>query len=129
MKLDDGRLSLVRPSPYAGWAIANAGFVCEDDQQAFSLGLFLRLGQVRRFQERTASSLRSIARFSGYLRAEAERAQDAPDLRLAKANAVHAFDDSPHTFERPEFGAKSLFSGALQEGCTNSRQLLLWPRP
>ena len=63
VKLDDGRLPLGRPGAYPGRALADAGLVDEDDQPAFSLGFFLRLGQVRRFQERTASSLRSMARF------------------------------------------------------------------
>lgn len=61
----------------------------------------------------------------GLLRAKTQRAQDAPNLRLAKANAVHAFDDCAHTLERPQFSAKSVFSGTLQEGRTNSCQLLL----
>src|SRR5580658_4637220 len=61
----------------------------------------------------------------GLLRAKAQRAQDAPNLRLAKANAVHAFDDRAHTLESPQFSAKSVFGGALQQGGTNSRQLLL----
>ena len=39
--------------------------------------------------------------FLKLLRAKAYSAQDAPDLRLAKAHAVHAFDDSAHTLECP----------------------------
>ena len=54
----------------------------------------------------------------------AQRAQDAPDLGLAKANTMHAFDDSPHAFKRPQFCAKSLGSQTLQEGGANGRQLL-----
>jgi hypothetical protein len=66
VKLDDGRLPLGCPSSYAGGALADARLVDEDDYSAFSLGFFLRAGQVLRFQLRTASSLRSIARFSGF---------------------------------------------------------------
>src|ERR1700738_2081141 len=66
VKLDDGRLSLGCPSADSGRALADAGLVYKDNQSAFSLGFFLRAGQVRRFQLRTASSSRSIARFSGF---------------------------------------------------------------
>src|SRR5882757_7724993 len=66
VKLNDGRLSFGSPGAHSGRAFADTGFVYEDNQSAFSLGFFLRAGQVRRFQLRTASSLRSIARFSGF---------------------------------------------------------------
>src|SRR5471030_1421738 len=66
VKLDDGRLTLERPGAHARGALANAGLVYEDDQSAFSPGFFLRAGQILRFQLRTASSSRSMARFSGF---------------------------------------------------------------
>ena len=66
VKLDDGRLSFWCPSPNSGGAFADARLVDKDDQSSFSLSIFFRAGQVRRFRERTASSLRSNARFSGF---------------------------------------------------------------
>lgn len=64
--LNDGRLFLGCPRAHSGWTLADAGLVDKDDQTAFSLSFFLRRGQVFRFQLRTASSLRSMARFSGF---------------------------------------------------------------
>ena len=66
VKLDDGRLALEAPGTYSGGAFADSRLVDEDDQSAFSLGFFLSAGHARRFQRRTASSSRSIARFSGF---------------------------------------------------------------
>ena len=63
VKLNDRSLPLERPGAYARGAFADAGLVHKDDQSAFSLGFFLRAGQVLRFQLRTPSSLRSMARF------------------------------------------------------------------
>ena len=59
----------------------------------------------------------------GLLRAEAQRAQDAPDLRLAKANAGKSVNDDADAFECPKLGAKAVFGRALQEGCTDLCQL------
>src|ERR1035437_4164269 len=66
MELDDGRLPLGCPGAHPRGPLAEARLVHKDDQPAFSLGFFLRAGQVLRFQLRTASSLRSMARFSGF---------------------------------------------------------------
>ena len=66
MKLDDGHLSFGCPSAHSGRALADAGLVHEDNQSALSPGFFLRASQVRCFKLRTASSLRSIACFSGF---------------------------------------------------------------
>ena len=66
VKLDEGRLSLGRSRAYAGRARTDARLVYEDDQPAFWLGFFLRVGQVLRFQLRMAASSRSMARFSGF---------------------------------------------------------------
>lgn len=66
VELNDGCLSLGSPGPHACRAFADSGLVDKDGQSAFSLGFFLRAGQVLRFQERTVSSLRSMARFSGF---------------------------------------------------------------
>ena len=64
MTLNVRRLPLGGPSAHTGRALVDAGLVYEDDPSAFSLGIF-GLGQVR-LQKRTASSLRSINRFSGF---------------------------------------------------------------
>src|ERR1700685_2679900 len=66
VKWNDGGLPLDRPGAHARGALADAGLVYKDDQSAFSQGFFLRAGQVLRFQLRTASSSRSMARFSGF---------------------------------------------------------------
>lgn len=66
MKLDDRRASFGCPSTHACRSFADAGLVDKDDHSAFPLGFFLSAGQVRRFHWRTASSLRSSARFSGF---------------------------------------------------------------
>src|ERR1035437_1608029 len=65
VKLDNRRLALGCPGTNPRRAFADSRLVDEDDQTTFSLGFFLSPGQVRRFQWCTASSLRSIARFSG----------------------------------------------------------------
>src|SRR5215207_7404812 len=66
VELDDGSLPLGRPGAHARGALADARLVHEDDQPPLSLGFFLRAGQVLRFQLRTASSSRSMARLSGF---------------------------------------------------------------
>lgn len=66
MKLDDWGLPFEAPGAYSRGTLADTRLVDEDDQAPFSLGFFLSVGQVRRFQARTASSSRSIARLSGF---------------------------------------------------------------
>src|SRR5450759_998787 len=66
VKVNDGSLPLECPGAYARGAFADAGLVHKDDQPTFSPGFFLRAGQVLRFQLRTATSLRSLARFSRF---------------------------------------------------------------
>lgn len=63
--------------------------------------------------------------FLGLLRAKAHRPQDAPDLRLAKAHAVQAFNEYAHALERPQFRTKSMLSWLLQQRCAQRRHLLL----
>jgi hypothetical protein len=52
--------------------------------------------------------------FLGLFRTEAQSAQNWPDVRLAKAHAVHAFDDRTHALESPQFGAKAVLGRTLQ---------------
>src|SRR5664279_114215 len=66
VKLNDGCLPFGCPGTNSGGTFADTGLVDKDDYTAFPLGFFLRAGQVLRFQARTASSLRSMARFSGF---------------------------------------------------------------
>ncbi len=66
VKLDDRRLPDRSPSAHPCGPLADTGFVDKYDHSALSPGFFLSLGQVLRFQLRTASSLRSSARFSGF---------------------------------------------------------------
>jgi hypothetical protein len=66
VKQDDRRLPFGRPGAHARGALSDAGLVNKDDQSAFSPGFFLRAGQVLRFQLRTASSSRPMARSSGF---------------------------------------------------------------
>ena len=66
VKLDDRCLSFGSTGTHTCRTFADAGFVYKDNHSAFPLGFFLRAGQVRRFHWRTASSLRSSARFSGF---------------------------------------------------------------
>ena len=66
VKLNDRRLAFGRPGANPRGAFADSRLVDEDDQAAVSLGFFLSPGHVRRFHSRTPSSLRSMARFSGF---------------------------------------------------------------
>src|SRR5579859_294213 len=66
VKLDNRRMAFRRPGTNSRGAFADARLVDEDDQAAFAAGFFLSPGQVRRFHWRTPSSLRSMARFSGF---------------------------------------------------------------
>ena len=66
VELDDGCLTFGSPGSHAGRAFADSRLVDKDGQSAFPPGFFLRAGQVLHFQERTVSSLRSMARFSGF---------------------------------------------------------------
>src|SRR5882672_1090879 len=77
VELDDRGLAPLRPGAHPGGPFADAGLVDEDDQAAFALGFFLSRGQVRRFQWRTASSSRSMARRSGFW----ELKPSAPSIR------------------------------------------------
>ena len=52
----------------------------------------------------------------GLLRAKAQRAQDAPDLRLAEFDAVQPLDNHTDALERPQLGTKSVFGWLLQDG-------------
>lgn len=66
VELDDGSFSLGCPCTHTRGALADARFVDKDDQSSLSLRFFLRAGHLLRFQLRTTSSLRSIARLSGF---------------------------------------------------------------
>src|SRR5664279_2769193 len=66
VKLDGGSLSLGGPRAHTGRTFADARFVDEDNQSGVAAGFFLRAGQVLRFQLRTTSSLRSMARLLGF---------------------------------------------------------------
>lgn len=66
VKLDDRCLPLGCPGTHTRGPLADARFVDKDDQSSLSLGFFLRAGHLLRFQLRTTSSLRSIARLSGF---------------------------------------------------------------
>ena len=57
------------------------------------------------------------------LRTEPQRAQQAPDMRLAEPHAVHALNEHSHTLDRPEFRAESMRCRALQERRPHLRQL------
>jgi hypothetical protein len=124
VKLNDGRLSFGCPGPHSGGAFTDSRLVDKDDQSAFSLGFFLRAGQVLRFHERTASSLRSMARFSGFCGLKPIAPSDAPDLRLAKSHAVQPLNDRTNPLECPQFCAEPMLCRALQDGSTNGGQLL-----
>jgi len=67
------------------------------------------------------------------LRAKAHRTQHAPDLRLAKAHTMQAFNDCANTLEGPQFCAESMLGRVLQYGSTNCGQLLFiklgWTAP
>ena len=114
VKLDHRGLSLQGPGAHTRRPLADARLADEDNQSAFPLGFFLSAGQVRRFHWRTASSSRSIARFSGFLHAESQCAQNAPDLGLAEFHAIHALDEDAHALEGPQLGAKAVLAGLLQ---------------
>lgn len=66
MKLDHGRLALGGPGTHPSRSFAQARLIDKNDQTALAFGFFLSAGHVRRFQSCTASSLRSMARFSGF---------------------------------------------------------------
>lgn len=66
VKLDDGCLSPGCPCSHPRRPFADARFVDEDDQSAFAAGFFLSAGKVLRLNCSTASSLRSMARRSGF---------------------------------------------------------------
>jgi hypothetical protein len=119
VKLNDGRLSLGRPGAHPGWALADAGLVDKDDQPTFSLGFFLRLGQVLRFQAHSVLVALDGA-LLWFLRTEAQGAQNSPDLCLAETHAVHAFDDGAHALECPQLGAKPMLSRALQKSAART---------
>lgn len=59
------------------------------------------------------------------LRTKTQRAQNAPDMGLAEAHAVHALNENAHALDRPQLGPKSMGCRALQEGGAYLRQLCL----
>ena len=69
----------------------------------------------------------------GFLRTEAQRTQDSPDLCLAEAHTMQALDDGTHALECPYLSAKSIFGRTAQKSCPHRRQLLLielgWAAP
>src|SRR5690606_1256091 len=66
MELNYGRLASRRPGTHPSGPLRESGFVDEDNQSSFALGVFFRAGQVRRLQWAMAASSRSAARFSGF---------------------------------------------------------------
>jgi len=60
----------------------------------------------------------------GFLRAEAHRAEQPPDMDLAEAHAVQPFDEGPHPFEGPQLGAEAVGNSALQQPRTQRVELL-----
>src|SRR3954454_19115118 len=64
--LEHGRSSTQAPSTRHTRALRQTGLVYEDDGAAFAPGFFLSAGQVCRFQRAMSSSLRWVARFSGF---------------------------------------------------------------
>src|SRR5674476_406537 len=69
--------------------------------------------------------------FLRLLRAEAQSAQNPPDLRLAKLHSVQPLDNNSNALECPQIGAKAMVGGLLQHGPTHIFKLSLvkfgWP--
>jgi hypothetical protein len=59
------------------------------------------------------------------LHRETQAPQDAPDLRLAKLDAVHPLDERAHSLERPQFGAEAMLGGFVQKRPSQRLQLRL----
>ena len=101
MKLDDGCLSLGRSGSYSARALADVGLVHKTISWPSRWAFFKGLpGSPFPGTHRIIIALDGA--LLGLLRAEAQRTQDAPDLRLAKAHALHPFDDDIHAFERTQ---------------------------
>jgi hypothetical protein len=69
--------------------------------------------------------------FLRLLRAEAQSAQNPPDLCLGELHSVQPFDNNPNTLERPQIGTKAMVGGLLQHGSAHLFKLVLvkpgWP--
>src|SRR5208283_4156172 len=64
--LNNRRLAAWRPGARYGALFRETRLVDEDDRSSLGFGLFFSAGQVLRFQRSMASSLRCVARFSGF---------------------------------------------------------------
>jgi hypothetical protein len=118
MKLGDGCLTLGHPSAYRCRSLAYPGLVDKSNDSALSLGFLLSAVQVHRRQASTASSLRSMARFSGFYQLKPNASRMRQTWLWLKRTLFSA-----HMLECPQLGAKAMGARALQHCFSHIGQL------